>query len=164
MRVDDWPDKEQLASSVETNVWTHLFCHFVFATEIGCLCEQDSLNFLSRRLIVCNCFRVTVPVYVQHPMSDQANFTETLNFGGVLFPDPIRCCQSQKLNTLFILSPSLSGPSLLVTLPLSHANPTLSLYFKFFFFFPQHLQLIHGARETSRATVENCFKEKLICI
>lgn len=102
------------------------------ATEIGCLCEHDSLSFMSQRLIVCNCVCESVLVYVQRPMSDQASFTQTLNFGGVLFPDPIRCCQSHKLNTLFILSPSLPL-SLLVTLPLSNTYSTPSLYFKVFF-------------------------------
>lgn len=77
------------------------------ATETGCLCEHDSLSFMSQRLIVFNCVCESVLVYVQRPVSDQASFTQTLNFGGVLFPDPIRCCQSHKLNTLFILSPSL---------------------------------------------------------
>lgn len=56
MWVANQTDTEQLSSSVQTNVWTHMLCHFVFATEIGCLCEHDSLNFLSLRLIVCNCF------------------------------------------------------------------------------------------------------------
>lgn len=60
--------------------------------------------------------------------SDQASFRQTLNFGGVSFPDPIRCCQSHKLNTLFILSLSLSFLSLLVTRPLSNTYSNHSLF------------------------------------
>lgn len=119
----DWTDKEQISSSVQTNVCTHILCHFVLATEIGCLCEDDSLSFLSQRLIVFKCFRESVLVYAQRPMSDEANFTQTLNFGGVLSPDPIRCCQSQNsILYLFCLLPSLV--SLLVTLPLSNTYST----------------------------------------
>lgn len=65
----DWTDKEQISSSVQTNVCTHILCHFVLATEIGCLCEDDSLSFLSQRLIVFKCFRKSVLVYAQQPMS-----------------------------------------------------------------------------------------------
>lgn len=102
------------------------------ATEIGCLCEHDGLSFLSQRLIVCDCVRESVLVYVQRSVSDQANFTQTLNFGGVLFPDPIRCCQSHKLNTLFILSPTLPCLSYslclcLTLIPLLHYSSSFFL-------------------------------------
>lgn len=100
-----------LTASKPVHLLRQMCEHASFVTmsesEIGCLCEHDGLSFLSQRLIVCDCVRESVLVYVQRSVSDQANFTQTLNFGGVLFPDPIRCCQSHKLNTLFILSPTL---------------------------------------------------------
>lgn len=118
------------------------------AIEIGWLSQHDSLSFVSQRLIVCNC--VSVFVYVHHSVSDRATFTQTLNFGGVLFPDPIRCCQSHKLNTFL----SLSHPSFLVSLPLSNTYSLLH-YASGFVFFSRNLQFIRGARETSSVILEN---------
>lgn len=74
---------------------------------------------------MCDCVLVRARLGVRPPKSPIR--TQTLNFGGGLFPDPIRCCQSHKLNTLFILSLSLPL-SLLVTLPLSDTYSTASLY------------------------------------
>lgn len=92
--------------------------------------------------------------------SDQASFRQTLNFGGVSFPDPIRCCQSHKLNTLFILSLSLSFLSLLVTRPLSNTYSNHSLFQVWVVvFFLLQLRFIHGAREPSSVVLE-----KLSCI
>lgn len=101
-----------LFAGSDKNVRTPISCYFVFETEIGCLCEQNGLSFLSQRLIVCNCFRESSLVCVERQMSDQANFTQTLDSGGVEFPDPISCCQNQKtqhfIYSVYFLSWSLS--------------------------------------------------------
>lgn len=94
------------------------------ATEIGCLSEHDGLRVLSQRLIVCNCVRESVLVYVQHTVSDQASFRYSiLEVSYSLTPlDAARVT-----NSIFILSPSP------VSLPLSNTYSTPTLYFKTFF-------------------------------
>lgn len=124
-----------LTKSKQVHLFRQMREHTYFVTlsaaEIGCLCEHDGLRVLSQRLIVCNCVRESVSVYVQPSMSDQASFTRILNFVGVLFPDPIRYCQRHKLNIYSVsLLPALS---LLVTLPLSSTYSTQSLHSKMFF-------------------------------
>lgn len=102
------------ATEIGLSVWAWLFEGLV--TEIDCvqLCSGECLG-------VCPALRVWSSQF------------QILNFGGVLFPDPIRCCQSHKLN---IYSVSLSPPvSLLVTLPFSNTSSTPALYFKAFFCF-----------------------------
>lgn len=85
---------------------TREYTYFVTlsAAEIGCLCEHDGLRVLSQRLIVCNCVCECL-VYVHPSMSDQASFTQILNFVGVVFSDPIRYCQSHKLNIYSVSLP-----------------------------------------------------------
>lgn len=128
-------DREQGATFVQTNVWTHMLCHFVF------VCNWDWLSVWARQfeflvtkidcvqlVRVCWCMSSTLclikPISHRHSILEVSYSLTPLDAARV------------KLNTLFILSPPLPL-SFLVTLPLSNTYSTPSVCFKVFVFFPK---------------------------
>lgn len=141
-----------LTKSRQVHLFRQMCEHACFvtlsATEIGCLSEHDGLRVLSQRLIVCNCVRESVLVYVQHTVSAQASFRYSiLEVSYSLTPlDAARVT-----NSIFILSPSPVSLSLSAFVKhLFHSDTLLQDFFSL------ELRFIHGARETSSVIAENC--------
>ncbi|MEQ2221624.1 hypothetical protein ILYODFUR_017681 [Ilyodon furcidens] len=95
--------------------------------------RAGQFEFLVTKIDCVNCLCESLLVCVQHQTSDQTSFMQTHNFRGVLFLDPIRRCQIQKLNTIYSVS-GLSSYSLcfcLMLILLLHY--TLVVFFSFLF-------------------------------